>query len=186
MADIKCAKCGEPTDAYGVRNGNMTPVEAKRFLAGEGCPSCRFGTGCPACDGSGRESHVHHPDCKTCRDKGYILAWSPQVSGPGFRAGEFYTGYVPNVRHLPDGSGKSVTLGVRVLPEQLPGFVSRDGAVHECWRSCPDCEAPANCAQCEGTGKLKVDPDAALEAAKSECDWSDEDPMEILIRRGVM
>ncbi len=44
MSDIYCAKCGEPWDAYGVRHGeDMTPEEAGRFLAGEGCPCCRFG-----------------------------------------------------------------------------------------------------------------------------------------------
>ena len=44
MSDIYCATCGEPWDAYGVRHGeDMTPAEARKFLAGEGCPCCRFG-----------------------------------------------------------------------------------------------------------------------------------------------
>lgn len=56
MADIYCAKCGEPWDAYGVRHGgDMTTSEAHRFLRGEGCPSCHFGTKCPACKGTGKE-----------------------------------------------------------------------------------------------------------------------------------
>ncbi len=42
--DIECALCGEPWDAYGVRQFlDMTREEARRFLHGEGCPSCQFG-----------------------------------------------------------------------------------------------------------------------------------------------
>lgn len=41
MADIKCAVCGEPWDAYGVRYGDMAPWEAKLFRAGAGCPCCK-------------------------------------------------------------------------------------------------------------------------------------------------
>ena len=43
MADILCAQCGEPWDAYGVRQGDMEPDEAELFLAGKGCPACGFG-----------------------------------------------------------------------------------------------------------------------------------------------
>lgn len=42
MSDIYCAKCGEPWDAWGVRNGDMTEEEAKLFLKGMGCPACGF------------------------------------------------------------------------------------------------------------------------------------------------
>lgn len=43
MGDLHCRVCGEPWDAYGVFNGDMTPEEKDRFLRGEGCPSCKFG-----------------------------------------------------------------------------------------------------------------------------------------------
>ena len=43
MGDIHCSKCGEPWDAWGVYNGDMTPEEKDRFLRGEGCPCCKFG-----------------------------------------------------------------------------------------------------------------------------------------------
>ena len=43
MSDILCSICGEPWDAYGVRQGDMTPVEARKFLSGQGCPGCEFG-----------------------------------------------------------------------------------------------------------------------------------------------
>ncbi len=40
MSDIKCVKCGEPWDAYGVTHGDMLFWEAKLFKLGAGCPSC--------------------------------------------------------------------------------------------------------------------------------------------------
>ncbi|SRR5260221_11175030 len=45
MSDITCRnpQCGEPWDAWGVRNGDMEKNEATLFLAGRGCPSCKFG-----------------------------------------------------------------------------------------------------------------------------------------------
>ena len=55
MSDILCSVCGEPWDAYGVRNGDMDPAEARRFLSGQGCPSCDFGQSCPLCRGTGKE-----------------------------------------------------------------------------------------------------------------------------------
>lgn len=99
MSDILCALCGEPWDAYGVRHGDMEPWEAKKFLAGQGCPSCGFGI-CTICNGTGKR----------------IL------------------------------SGKS-------------------------------------CPACKGTGKIERTLDSAIDAAISECDWSDEDPILILQRR---
>ena len=38
--DILCERCGEPWNAYGVRNGDLDPIEQGRFFRGEGCPSC--------------------------------------------------------------------------------------------------------------------------------------------------
>jgi len=43
LGDIHCSKCGEPWDAWGVYNGDMTSEEKDRFLRGEGCPCCKFG-----------------------------------------------------------------------------------------------------------------------------------------------
>jgi nicotinic acid phosphoribosyltransferase len=49
MGDIRCKKCGEPWDAYGVRmallrdEGDMSQDEARRFMNGDGCPCCKFG-----------------------------------------------------------------------------------------------------------------------------------------------
>jgi len=70
MADIFCAKCGEPWDSYHVRH-DMSFDERARFLAGQGCDSCGFGTKCVDCSGSGRHQEsnkcknglAHCPDC---------------------------------------------------------------------------------------------------------------------------
>jgi hypothetical protein len=40
MADILCAVCSEPWDAYGVHHGDMLAWEARLFKQGAGCPSC--------------------------------------------------------------------------------------------------------------------------------------------------
>lgn len=40
MSDIKCVRCGEPWDSYGVRHGDMLPWEAELFRQGAGCPCC--------------------------------------------------------------------------------------------------------------------------------------------------
>lgn len=189
MSDIKCAKCGEPWDAYGVRNGDMEPEDAKRFNKGEGCPCCGFGNLCPSCDGSGREQDHYGASCPTCRDKGYVLAWSPRRTSGIYKVDHIYTGYNPNVREIKDpGFDNPVTLGSRTFPEKAESFESRDGWVDQWWVPCPDGPHEAiPCSTCEGTGKLTVeDPEGmAFEAAKSACHASDEDPIEILGRRGI-
>jgi len=43
LGNIYCRKCGEPWDAYGIFHGYMTKKQLKKFLKGEGCPSCDFG-----------------------------------------------------------------------------------------------------------------------------------------------
>jgi hypothetical protein len=50
MSDLYCKqpRCREPWDSYGVRQFlDMSEEEARRFLAGEGCPSCDFGKNPP-------------------------------------------------------------------------------------------------------------------------------------------
>jgi hypothetical protein len=83
MSDIRCAKCGEPWDAYGVRNGDMDSSEASKFMRGEGCPSCNFGRGsdtCELCKGTGKV------DCWAVSSKfskGKILFDCPECEGTG-------------------------------------------------------------------------------------------------------
>lgn len=38
--DLICNKCGEPWDAVGVWDGDMTKTERERFFNGDGCPNC--------------------------------------------------------------------------------------------------------------------------------------------------
>jgi len=67
VGDTYCTKCGEPWDmaevypaARGDENCALSPEEARKFLAGEGCPSCQWGMGrkpkCPSCNGWGKEA----------------------------------------------------------------------------------------------------------------------------------
>jgi hypothetical protein len=182
MGDVKCASCGEPWDAYGVRNGDMEPQDAAKFNRGEGCPSCLFGTACSSCAGSGRDDSGPWAGCSVCHDKGYALARKFE--------GRFFVGYDPNVRYL-SGPGPTVKLGVRTFPEQVGVFLSRDGRVEEWWIACPDgCieKAADLCSSCNGSGKLTVEnpDDLAFQAARDACNESDEDPMEILIERGLL
>jgi len=67
--DIRCAKCGEPWDSYGVneglhhREGDMTYDEARKFTAGKGCPACGFGLTCTHCYGTGKEPDGSYSKC---------------------------------------------------------------------------------------------------------------------------
>jgi hypothetical protein len=132
--DIRCAKCGEPWDAYGIRNGDMEKPDAWRFEHGEGCPVCRFGTACPGCSGTGRVEDYRNPSCSDCYGKGYVLAWSPRSNSGRFKSGEFYVGYEPDVCHVRDpGFDSPVTLGTRRFPEKIRTFRSRDGYVDDWW-----------------------------------------------------
>jgi len=196
MADLTCAKCAEPWDAYGVRNGDMEPEEAKRFLKGEGCPCCDFGGQCSSCVGTGNEDqgYLLPPNCDVCRDKGYVLAWSPRSNTGRFKGGQLYTGYDPNVRKISeDVHGSPVKMGVRNFPVKFDVHQSRDGYVEDWWVQCPEgCASKerADCAECDGKGTLALTGDEAADlaqkAAEEECRWSDEDPMEILERRGMI
>ena len=130
MSDMVCAICGEPWDAYGVRHGDMTPAEARKFLSGQGCPSCQFGTACPHCDGTGHEPCPNH--CFEEHGRRYYFDWGPK-------------------------------------------------------RLCTTCQGghiEAPCTACGGSGRPSGGD--ILEAAESELDWSDEDPILILQRRGLL
>lgn len=182
--DIECAKCGEPWDAGGIPrhpsdDGDMTHAEARRFRAGEGCPSCGFGTYCPSCSGSGKTTD----DYRSCCSNGTSYAWSPRSTSRCYRykAGHLYTGFDPDVRGVdPDA----------VPLRKLPATQSRDGWVDHYVVACVTCgghgEHLRPCRSCAGSGKLTPIQDQDLRAAEQETAWSDEDPMEILIRRGVL
>ncbi len=79
MADIRCAVCGEPWDAYGVRHGDMKPWEAVLFRAGAGCPACE-GT-------SDRDHTVEHMESLILDDAdddpdSFALTINPEAKRP--------------------------------------------------------------------------------------------------------
>lgn len=182
--DIECAKCGEPWNAGGVprhpsADGDMTFAEAQRFRAGAGCPACGFGAYCPSCSGSGKATDNY----SACCTHGVSYAWSPRRVSPytRFKPGVLYTGFDPHVREVdPDAP----TL------RRLPETQSRDGVVDHYVVRCVTCGGDGEhlrpCRSCSGSGQLVPIPDQDLRAAEQETSWSDEDPMAILIRRGVL
>lgn len=181
--DVRCAKCGEPQDSYSLQpgiysdpegHGDLTREEAERFLRGEGCPHCGYGTRCPGCNGTGRYTEF---GCGWCHGKASVLAWNPSRDSRGYRADTWYVGYRPNVRELPKDA--------KVLRSEQ-GFDSADGWVNQRYFYCPDADRHPPCEHCKGTGKLKADEDLALKAAMDDCDSSDEDPFMILHRRGLI
>lgn len=187
MSDVLCAKCGEPWDSSTNGPHDMPLHEKEKFNRGEGCICCGWGKHCPLCDGSGKDDGSNC--CSTCRDKGYILAWSPnQDTNTGYKVGRHYMGYMPNVRALSEEDGiRALTLGQRKFPERIRSFVTADGGATEWWLVCPDCKGENEglpCERCEGSGELDVDPD--LEAARTAMEASDEDGLDILERRGLI
>jgi RecJ-like exonuclease len=143
MGDIKCARCGEPWDSYGVRHGDMEPDESEKFLAGKGCPSCGFATRCTECRGTGKIELEHH--CEVCGGTNKILGWSAaKVTGHGYQDGRWYFGYSPNVKVVPENA--------KFLRAER-GHQSLDGFVQQKWFRCWACDAEP-CPRCKGTGKF--------------------------------
>jgi len=181
MSDIFCTKCGEPWDGYGVREAtDMSREESNRFLKGEGCPCCQFGTVCQHCSGSTFDSRL--PTCPhNCSPmNAMILGWRPTRRPPRFSNDIWRYGYDPKVCSMP--------LDAK-MHRQLPAVTTRDGVVHKAFFLCPHCTKPDRedtCVSCNGTGKLTVDPELELIAAKSELDYSDEEPIGIMERRGLL
>lgn len=162
--DIACAKCREPWDSYGVRNGDMTDNEAERFLRGEGCPACGFGTTCVACSGTGLEKETfaacacfgdHFRVARFIPDDGRLWQFRPGLEARRIETGKpaparfmIHLGYVPNV----------VTLPPDVRPEVLKVYGPEQAL--EGWYvsvkiRCPEPHpAAAPCPECNGSGKF--------------------------------
>jgi len=176
MSNINCAKCGEPWEKYAVDTGDLgNRKDVARFYAGEGCPSCGFGTTCTQCDGTGKEaaSSWDKSRCRSCWGNSRILI-RRLVGSPNWE-----TNWRPNVRVVPS-----------------PDFFNNKTEIHRCleghfeerWAWCDQCskEEYLPCEWCNGTGELVIeDPEeVAFEAMRSECSASDEDFYDILERRG--
>lgn len=177
MSDIFCAKCGEPWDAFGVRHGDMTISEAEKFMSGQGCPACGFGTRCAYCSGVGRVE----TGCDTCFSSGQVYVRKMIKPLPTMLPGgpfyEWTMGYTPNVRVIPGEP-------YRLLPNEEQG-----GHLMACGMAmCPDCQSPGaeqgvTCPCCGGSGKFTPGENAAEiweTAVNSMIESSDEDPILIL------
>jgi len=69
MGDIFCAKCGEPWDGYGVFHGDMNREEVRKFLNGEGCPSCDFG----------RKKHFRSDESKEVLEEAFYASLAENI-----------------------------------------------------------------------------------------------------------
>ena len=186
MSDIYCKKCGEPWDAYGVRNGDMEPLEARRFLRGEGCPACHFATQCVECDGTGAEPplfHRNHSDCPECGDRHKILVRRFPLSSTSLDYG-----YQPNVKTFaPEIAAAAIRIGKEEIRQ------SRDGLFAEFFILCPACmdgvgipkhpDQVPTCQCCHGDGKFHPpgDPEAIeARAVSALLDETDDEPLGVL------
>lgn len=177
MGDIKCAKCAEPWDAYGVDHGDMTCMGAHKFHHGQGCPSCHWGTECVSCGGTGLEREQYGNQCQTCMGQHKVLARRLLSDSKGV----WRYGYIPNVRQVP------VEYEEGLMRELRPVRESRDGPFVEAWFRCWSCQGNP-CQWCKGDGKLHVGnpEEVELDAARSAVEESDKEPVGILERRGLL
>lgn len=159
MADILCRMCGEPWEAYGVRHGDMEPAEARRFLAGEGCPCCGFGAWCVACDGTGRERDDYGGVAACVWCGGTRLVTVVRLEGdPGGRwcvAYDAKRGPVPEYWRI----------GAATL--HVERYETRDGWAVRRLLACPGCRDTAPpCRTCEGTGAFQRPTDSEIDAGR--------------------
>lgn len=143
--DIYCRKCREPWDADEARHG-MRFHEYERFRRGEGCPSCRFGTICVDCRGTGlRKGDVH--SCPSCYGETYIVVWACANYGNG----AYFTGWRPKIREIDENWVEEHTC------YDLGSTDSRDGRVYTWLVRCPVCaDTREICPHCEGSGAFQA------------------------------
>jgi hypothetical protein len=178
MGDLICVRCGEPWDSYGITyargEGDLTREEVRRFLNGEGCPSCGFGTICPKCGGGGIEKN----GCSTCFGSGYVIA--KRCAGAGdIRFRKWFIGY-SNSPNYPLRFLDTVEILLQEKPEE-----SCDGMVDVAKVKCPDCHGKGEpCTECGGDGKFHPEkqPDYFDQAVSSLLDNSDAEPIGVLSR----
>lgn len=174
--DIRCPKCGEPWNSYGITyskgEGDLSVAEVRRFLQGEGCPTCHFATICTRCQGAAIEEN----SCPTCFGKGYVFPRrAPQTSDPRFRT--WFIGYTRS-RDYPLRNLRDIEIIHTVDIVQ-----SADGPVQTIKARCPDCHGRGNpCTQCGGDGKFHPnrEGDHLAQALTDLMEASDEEPIGIL------
>jgi hypothetical protein len=184
MSDLICIKCGEPFESYGITyakgEGDLSVEEANRFLRGEGCPACGFGTLCPRCHGGCIEKN----NCATCFGDGYVFAKRcPSASDMRFH--QWFIGYT-NSPQYPLRFLDAVEIRHEEKTEE-----SLDGIVYVAKVKCPDCHGEGEpCSECGGDGKFHAEkqPDYFDQAVSSLLDNSDAEPIGVLTRftRGMI
>jgi hypothetical protein len=171
----------------------MLPSEAARFLKGEGCPSCRFGTMCVGCAGTGIAgggwSAPTH-DCKACRGSRKLLV-REILTGP-WRM-EF--GYQPEVTVIPEHLAETL---MPMHPGAETFHTYANCKTKEFFILCPYCMEKRGvlkpghdgrvCGSCNGDGKFRQTKaeaeDAFLRHASSSVEATD-DPDTVLNRLGL-
>ena len=178
MSDLVCVRCGDSWDAYGITyakgDGDLTLQEVRRFLNGEGCPSCGFGTICPKCQGG----RIEKNDCHTCFGSGYVYGKRcPHASDARFH--QWFVGYT-NTPNYPLRFFDQVEILRPEKPEE-----SLDGIVYVARIRCPECHGEGEpCSECGGDGKFHAEkqPDYFDQAVGSLLDNSDAEPVGVLTR----
>ena len=176
--DLTCVRCGDTWEAFGITyakgEGDLTLEEVNKFLNGEGCPSCDFGTICPKCQGG----RIEKNGCPTCFGDGYVFAKRcPSASDMRFH--KWFIGY-SNSPQYPLRFFEQVEILHEEKPEE-----SCDGIVHAAKIKCPDCHGEGEpCSECGGDGKFHAErqPDYLDQAVESLLDNSDEEPIGVLMR----
>lgn len=176
--DVRCAKCNEPWDWYGAKEGDMTGDEFKKFSAGKGCPSCCFGSLCTQCKGSGRVQ----TGCATCHGDGVVFP-RREVTLAEDTVTPYVIGYENNLEH-PLRKLPVASLTILYVEEQR---VRGDSPYwYQCVRAvCPDCVGQGTaCDVCHGDGKFhqEAEPGDPLRQLVDMFEADDGDPIELLER----
>lgn len=178
MSDLVCVRCGDSWNAYGITyakgDGDLTLQEVRKFLNGEGCPSCGFGMICPKCQGG----RIEKNGCHTCFGSGYVYA----KRCPGANDAQFHRWFIgySNTPKYPLRFFDQVDI---LAPEETEE--SSEGVVYVAKIKCPDCHGEGNpCSECGGDGKFHAEkqPDYFDRAVASLLDNSDAEPVGVLTR----
>ena len=187
MGDLICVRCGEPWESYGITyargEGDLTLEEIRRFLIGEGCPSCRFGTICPKCLGG----QIEKNGCPTCFGSGYVFAKRcPSANDARFH--QWFIGY-SNSPNYPLRFFDTVEILHDEKPEEsregTPALAGGARVVYVAKLKCPDCHGEGEpCSECSGDGRFHAEkqPDYFDQAVGSLLDNSDAEPIGLLTR----
>jgi hypothetical protein len=192
MGDIECRKCREPWDAFAHTYGEMTDEEHKRFMGGEGCPSCRWGTVCVHCYGTGKQyEYSQYDECSECSGRHSLhihRAAGQRVWRYGYEPQVYELGWEGEQNRIGANRHKRILLKVgsderfEIEVYETNVLVEDGVTVTRLKIVCPFCEGIV-CSLCNGSGEY-TRPDWADEAEKDYLrglfNETDEDPLEYL------